>query len=112
MLRDYEDVKNEKRHHKVPVETPPEEIKFAVGDLKTKGVKGDILFPKEPYQVQKTLMEHCFKAVTEGKNAMLESPTGTGKTLCLLAAALEGARRLNAIYADVRADQRSLREAE
>jgi hypothetical protein len=112
VLAEYEDNKNEKRHHKVPVETPPEEIRFAVGDLLKDGVKGEILFPKEPYQVQKTLMEHAFKAVTEGKNAMLESPTGTGKTLCLLAAALEGARRLNEQYAKVRADQRELREAE
>lgn len=112
VLAEYEDARNEKRHHKVPVETPPDEIRFAVGDLLTQGVKGEILFPKEPYEVQKTLMVHAFKAVTEGKNAMLESPTGTGKTLCLLAAALEGARRLNESYAKVRADQRDLREAE
>ena len=104
VLKEYEDPKNEKRHHVVPVQTAAEDIRFAVGDLCTEGVKGEILFPKEPYEVQKTLMEHCFRAVTEGENAMLESPTGTGKTLCLLSAALEGARRLNEKYSKVRAE--------
>lgn len=52
----YEDPENEKRHFKVPVETDPNEIRFGVGDLTTEGIKGAILFPKEPYEVQKTLM--------------------------------------------------------
>ena len=37
---------------------------------------------------QKVYMERVVEALSQGHNAILESPTGTGKTLCLLCASL------------------------
>ena len=45
-------------------------------------------FPFEAYPVQLVYMEKVVLALEHGSNALLESPTGTGKTLCLLCAAL------------------------
>ena len=47
-----------------------------------------IYFPYVPYPCQKTYMSEVLNALNGEKNALLESPTGTGKTLCLLAASL------------------------
>jgi len=55
----------------------------------------EILFPYEPYKIQKNYMEKVIellnnKSTIEGYKgfAALESPTGTGKTLCLLCSIL------------------------
>lgn len=50
------------------------------------GIKID--FPFEPYNVQVDYMTKVIESLQTGKNAVLESPTGTGKTLCLLCASL------------------------
>ena len=54
--------------------------------LQLAGVSVD--FPKNPYDVQKTFMLATINALNNKHNALLESPTGTGKTLCLLCATL------------------------
>eukprot|EP01080_Neovahlkampfia_damariscottae_P009562 gene9562-1765_t len=54
--------------------------------LDIRGVK--VAFPYEPYPVQKAYMTKVIQSLQEGKNALLESPTGTGKTLSLLCATL------------------------
>jgi len=48
----------------------------------------DIDFPFEPYQCQIQYMQKVIECLQKGKNGVLESPTGTGKTLCLLCATL------------------------
>ena len=48
----------------------------------------DVFFPYEPYPNQKIYMEKVIQACKNKTMAGLESPTGTGKTLCLLCASL------------------------
>lgn len=47
-----------------------------------------INFPFEPYDLQISYMRKVLECVREGKNGLLESPTGTGKTLSLLCSSL------------------------
>ncbi|XP_047306284.1 regulator of telomere elongation helicase 1 homolog [Impatiens glandulifera] len=48
----------------------------------------DVDFPFEAYDCQLVYMEKVIQSLQEKRNALLESPTGTGKTLCLLCATL------------------------
>ncbi|CAH8531104.1 unnamed protein product [Schistosoma turkestanicum] len=48
----------------------------------------EIDFPYQPYDCQFEYMTKVLLSLNEGKHAILESPTGTGKTLCLLCASL------------------------
>lgn len=45
-------------------------------------------FPFPPYDVQRAYMEKVIECLEEKKNGLLESPTGTGKTLSLLCSSL------------------------
>lgn len=54
--------------------------------LPISGIEVD--FPFSPYGVQRLYMARMIAALRDGENACLESPTGTGKTLSLLCAAL------------------------
>lgn len=47
-----------------------------------------VSFPFEPYSIQKDYMEKVIEALQNETNAVLESPTGTGKTLSLLCSSL------------------------
>ncbi|KAK7078302.1 Regulator of telomere elongation helicase 1 [Halocaridina rubra] len=47
-----------------------------------------VRFPFEPYDVQKEYMSKVIECLQKSENGILESPTGTGKTLCLLCASL------------------------
>ncbi|XP_061197971.1 regulator of telomere elongation helicase 1-like [Saccostrea echinata] len=52
-------------------------------------VKGvHVNFPFEPYPCQVTYMEKVIECLQKNVNGILESPTGTGKTLCLLCSSL------------------------
>ncbi|XP_015438136.1 PREDICTED: regulator of telomere elongation helicase 1 homolog, partial [Dufourea novaeangliae] len=45
-------------------------------------------FPFKPYSVQEDYMAKVIECLQNSKNGVLESPTGTGKTLCLLCSSL------------------------
>ncbi|KAM4570874.1 regulator of telomere elongation helicase 1 isoform 2-T2 [Fundulus diaphanus] len=47
-----------------------------------------INFPFTPYECQKDYMSKVLECLLKKQNGVLESPTGTGKTLCLLCATL------------------------
>ena len=47
-----------------------------------------IFFPYKPYKNQMLYMEKVIEALNSKKYAALQSPTGTGKTLCLLCSSL------------------------
>jgi len=49
-------------------------------------------FPYDAYECQLAYMRAVIQALDAGQNALLESPTGTGKTLCLLCACLSWRR--------------------
>jgi hypothetical protein len=63
-----------------------------------------VKFPYEPYDVQKTYMTKVVSCLNQRKFGLLESPTGTGKTLSLLCASLawlENDRLINKPLAQV-----------
>lgn len=47
-----------------------------------------VTFPFEPYEIQKEYMEKVLECLQNETNGVLESPTGTGKTLSLLCSSL------------------------
>lgn len=47
-----------------------------------------VSFPFKPYPVQEEYMRKVIECLQNGKNGVLESPTGTGKTLSLLCSSL------------------------
>lgn len=53
-----------------------------------KTLKSTIKFPFEPYGVQKVMMNTIIRTLQNKQHSLIESPTGTGKTLVLLCAAL------------------------
>lgn len=68
-----------------------------LGDLKVKSAKHnivqefsiediDIMFPYQSNVNQKSYMTHFLQAIKSNSNALLESPTGTGKTMALISA--------------------------
>ncbi|KAJ8257323.1 hypothetical protein GJAV_G00184360 [Gymnothorax javanicus] len=54
--------------------------------IKLRGIT--VEFPFTPYECQKNYMTKVIECLQEKVNGVLESPTGTGKTLCLLCATL------------------------
>lgn len=48
----------------------------------------DFSFPFQPYPIQVDLMKHVFNAIEQKKIAIVESPTGTGKSLSLICATM------------------------
>jgi len=63
------------------VEKNPDSMKYIIEEV-------EVEFPYEAYPCQIQFMESVIRALKGLSHAILESPTGTGKTLCLLCATL------------------------
>lgn len=61
----------------------------------------DVDFPKEAYPCQLDYMRSTIQALSSSTNALLESPTGTGKTLSLLCSTLAWQKQMKAANARV-----------
>ncbi len=61
-------------------------LRHSMPSIKVNGI--DVDFPFDPYPSQIRYMSSVIDALRGGQSALLESPTGTGKTLCLLCATL------------------------
>jgi Fanconi anemia group J protein len=63
---------------------------FSSSSKPTKICGHDVFFPdgKVPFSSQKSVISKALIALNKGQNALLESPTGTGKTLALLTSTL------------------------
>lgn len=53
----------------------------------------DVVFPHQAYGVQLSFMNKCVQSLEGGRNALLEAPTGSGKTLSLLCSSLAWQQR-------------------
>uniref|UniRef100_A0A8D8XXV4 Fanconi anemia group J protein homolog n=1 Tax=Cacopsylla melanoneura TaxID=428564 RepID=A0A8D8XXV4_9HEMI len=52
------------------------------------GVRIEFPFPFEAYPAQKSMMEKVIQGCNQAENCLLESPSGSGKTLALLCSVL------------------------
>uniref|UniRef100_A0A0P4WD16 Regulator of telomere elongation helicase 1 homolog n=1 Tax=Scylla olivacea TaxID=85551 RepID=A0A0P4WD16_SCYOL len=66
-----------------------------------------VRFPFEPYGVQTTYMTKVIECLQNGTNGILESPTGTGKTLCLLCSSLAWLETTKAKFSAMRQESSS-----
>ncbi|XP_001653621.2 regulator of telomere elongation helicase 1 homolog [Aedes aegypti] len=70
-------------------------------------------FPFEPYQVQRDYMSRVIECLQNSTNGVLESPTGTGKTLSLLCSSLAWVLHKKAqVQANMRTNITDLKEFE
>ncbi|KAG0329215.1 Fanconi anemia group J protein [Dissophora globulifera] len=76
----------ERKSKKHSVLSKASAIPAAPIEFTTHGVK--IKFPFTPYKSQKDMMSRIVEALQKKENALLESPTGSGKSLALLCGAL------------------------
>lgn len=74
----------------------------------------DVHFPHQAYGVQKVFMNQVLKAIDHAENALLEAPTGCGKTLSLLCGALawQTAQKQKKLAAEHKAEQQRKAAAE
>lgn len=85
-------IKNEKRSSNGEQNPKPKSqirSKASTSKPTTIEVRGiQVHFPFQPYKCQEEYMGKVLDALNSGENGLLESPTGTGKTLCLLCSTL------------------------
>ncbi|GAX25948.1 regulator of telomere elongation helicase 1 [Fistulifera solaris] len=78
--------KAQETESRVVVSTRRRRASSAPTTLQLNGV--NVHFPFQPYPCQEAYMRKVMESLFRAENALLESPTGTGKTLCLLCATL------------------------
>ncbi|KAL0227779.1 hypothetical protein RCL1_003922 [Eukaryota sp. TZLM3-RCL] len=77
---------------RVPDGTPlTENLLISTRAISVDGIETAFPYPN-PYPTQLEFMKTVFHALTNSDNALLESPTGTGKSACLLASTLSFTR--------------------
>jgi Rad3-related DNA helicase len=69
----------------------------------------DVEFPHNAYGVQLLFMDRLLQCLDSRNNALLEAPTGCGKTLALLCGALAWQAKHKKVFDD-QAEQDALRE--
>ena len=72
-----------KKEEVAPTPKPPPADGLMIGGVRIRFPAG-----KKPFPPQISVMSKAISALSKGENALLESPTGTGKTLALLTASL------------------------
>lgn len=76
--------------------------------MSTYEIRGvSVNFPFPPYDVQTAYMEKVIECLEDKKNGLLESPTGTGKTLSLLCSSLGWLTIQKQQYEDVAAKKKA-----
>eukprot|EP01016_Furgasonia_blochmanni_P020715 TRINITY_DN2311_c0_g2_i1.p1 TRINITY_DN2311_c0_g2~~TRINITY_DN2311_c0_g2_i1.p1 ORF type:complete len:931 (+),score=84.02 TRINITY_DN2311_c0_g2_i1:88-2880(+) len=64
-----------------------------------------VYFPYKPYNIQEKYMQNVIEALNGEKNALLHSPTGTGKTLSLLCSTLAWLKHHRETSRDINAER-------
>ncbi|KAF0993093.1 hypothetical protein HZS_3524, partial [Henneguya salminicola] len=84
----YEDIQLWRGQDLVDRKTNISDIKMKPVAQKMYWINGiKVYFPLQPYNSQISIISHVVQALQKSKNCLIESPTGTGKTLALLCAA-------------------------
>ncbi|KRZ94720.1 Fanconi anemia group J -like protein [Trichinella sp. T8] len=65
----------------------------------------DISFPFSPYPSQRAIMDRTLRALKHSNNCLIESPTGTGKSLALLCSALAWQKKFLESMDDMKIDK-------
>ncbi|KAJ2772430.1 hypothetical protein IWQ56_001378, partial [Coemansia nantahalensis] len=65
-------------------------------------------FPFQPYPSQLGMMNHMIRALNRKQNVMIESPTGSGKSLALLCASLAWSRNFTSKQRQLRANMEAV----
>ena len=89
----------QKAHHKTKAETPSP-VTAPTPQYRFLMNRCEVNIPVKPYPTQIAIMNAITKSANKSENVLIESATGTGKSLALICATLAAARRLTAAKLD------------
>ena len=73
--------------------------KVAKSIVRVHNSQAEVLFPyPQPYECQIKMIEAVTQCVENGQNGLIESPTGTGKTLSILCGAIAALQKSRLEY--------------